>query len=311
MKNLFILAVLLINALDVFGGNIYRVKVSKAFIKKQPSINSEIVATLTLNDFFFTDKANVNSYAVHYKGYVSMTNITQIGNSQKCRTKSNIEFRDAPSRKLIANAPANAVVSCPGLDKFNKQYMVTDKGYALASQLEKIKSSESAELMARKILKYEESLDVPSICKLRQDKYKLKIIGYGRHCDANINNKQFICANLTNQCTETAARSWLQSDIKNVISLINKNNNNGVLEAFKKLDDPRKAVIIALVYQIGYTRFVPDFKNVIQSIINGNMANLPNQIKNTTFGKNYPARANRYGVVLRNGQCQPYCNVQL
>jgi len=239
-----------------------------------------------------------------------VSNITQVVNTQKCRTKVNLQFRDAPAKKAIANAPANTIVSCPGLDKFSKQWMVTDKGYTLASQLEKIQGDNFVEMMAIKILKYEESLNVSSICEIREDKYNLKVIGYGRHCDANINNKQFSCANLINQCTEAVARSWLQNDIKNAITMIN-NNDNAVLKAYKKLDDPRKAVIVALVYQIGYVRFVPDFKNVIQLILKGDMANVSPQIKNTNFGKNYPTRANRYGVVFRNGQCQPYCNVQL
>lgn len=140
MRTLSLFLGLLINAIYVLSGTVYKVSGissgSHLNIRSGPSTGNGIVGKLQNGELIFAT-STTNGWAKFYKGYVSMQYLTGASSSGKVTTTANLNFRDGPgtNHSRLTTLSKGTSVNYYGRDPFTNSWAVTDKGYASSSYL--------------------------------------------------------------------------------------------------------------------------------------------------------------------------------
>jgi len=140
MQSLSLLLILLVNAVCVFTGAVYKVTNVKDHvnIRSGPGKNYKKVGELKENDFIFVN-STTKGWANFYMGYVSTNYLTK---GTKCdrsqyETTIDLNFRYGPSMDydILKTLDKGTKVYSYGKDPFNKYWVVTGKGYTKTKRL--------------------------------------------------------------------------------------------------------------------------------------------------------------------------------
>ena len=74
---------------------------------------------------------------------------------------------------------------------------------------------------------------------------------------------------------------------------------------YAKLNSPRKAIILSMMYQMGFTG-VFKFKNMIQAILDNDYVTASNEMLDSRWARQTPNRANRHAIQLQGGDWHSY-----
>jgi len=162
MNKLLSLSILLINIVSVLSAKVYQVHINaNAYlnITSQANNNSTVVDKLKNGQVFFSPLNQINNNHAHfYKGYVNVKGLRTPTIGKNCRViNGGTIFRVGPNKETYTVLQKNDIVTCYGNDPFNRQWVVTDKGYTLINKVvveEQVEVVDNKEKMASNIFKY-------------------------------------------------------------------------------------------------------------------------------------------------------------
>jgi len=143
MKGLILFLALLINAVLVLSGTVYKVKVDTSLnIRSGPGTNYKVVGSLKNGNLIYATDVSGN-WAKFYKGYVSVKYLTKATDPSKYETTANLNFRRGPgtNNSIINTLKKGTTVNYYGRDPFVNKWAVTGNGYANTSYLKSKGSS--------------------------------------------------------------------------------------------------------------------------------------------------------------------------
>jgi len=138
MRIILLFILLLINAICVLSGIVYKVTADALNIRSGPGTNYSVVGLLKKNQLIYVTSQS-KQWARFYKGYVSRSYLKKATGAVKYVTTTGLNFRVGPStnKSIITTLNKGTVVNYYGRDPFNKGWGVTNRGYASMTYLKK------------------------------------------------------------------------------------------------------------------------------------------------------------------------------
>lgn len=119
-----------------------------------------------------------------------------------------------------------------------------------------------------------------------QDHLGFLTIGFGRMVDARRGGR----------ITPIEAEYLLNNDVNRIMGDLRLN-----FKWFETLSEARKAVLVSMIFQLGYNGFVK-FKNTIELISKGQYADAALEMLQSKWAAQTPARAKRLSAMMANGE---------